>query len=70
MPYQFLQRKHWVIVLIFAENPFLCVIIRIQNINFQLKRAIIFLIFCDNLELFYALCATFYSLTVMRNSPY
>ena len=42
MPYQFMQREHWVIVLILAEDQFLCVI-RIQNIDFQLKCAIIFL---------------------------
>ena len=40
MPYQFMQRKHGVIVLIFAENQFLCVDVRIQNINFQPKCAI------------------------------
>ena len=42
MPYQFMQRKHGVIVLIFAENVFLCVNIGIQNINFKLICAVIF----------------------------
>ena len=49
MPYQFMQRKHGVIVLIFAENQFLCVDIRIQNINFQPKCAIIFLNFFSHI---------------------
>ena len=43
MHYHFIQRKHGVIVLIFIENPFLCVKIRIQNINFQLESAMIIL---------------------------
>ena len=71
MLYQFMQRKHGVIVLIFAENKFLCVDIRIQNINFQPKCAItFFLIFYKYIELFCALCDTFYSLTVPRYSQY
>ena len=40
MPYQFMKRKHGVIVLIFSENSFLWVNIRIQSITFQLERAI------------------------------
>ena len=43
MPCQIMQRKHGVIVLIFAENPFLWFNIRMQNINFQLERAVIIL---------------------------
>ena len=38
-----MPRKCVIIVLIFPENPFSCVNIRMQNINFEFERSIIIL---------------------------